>query len=170
MPEPIKVDVVAQDTAQIVPAPVAPAPVAAPPAVVNADPNYDPNRIVATGHYIGSNPQAEIDLINDLARRPGTAIHTLIIERAQDKAARQYNLADADLPLIAANTPEEVIVKAQALRARYDQIAGVQNQAPPVINLPEPQYTPQEAQRIRMEYDIKNDPEAQRLLRQVRGY
>jgi hypothetical protein len=119
-----------QDVLQTVP-PVEPTP--APVAQAEPPKSFNPEINARRVEYLAGNPEAEIDFINRLAQKPGTALHGLIIKTAQAEAREQFGLSKDDTPLLAGNTPDEIMASGAALRKRYDAISAAQ---PPTVTKP----------------------------------
>lgn len=138
--------------------PVAPPAEPTPAPAVQEPPRYSPEINQRNAEFLARTPEAEMDLLNKLAQKPGSVVHQLIIKDAQAEAREKYGLSKDDTPLLAANTPEEVMQKAEALRKRYDSIAA-QKPAAPEAPVPAPAqalpvYKPSPAQPTG---DVKRD-------------
>lgn len=168
MSEPVKIDVKLADPPESVvqDKPAQPVAAQAPP----APPSYNPDHLAKDAQFYSGNPQALDALMKKVDATTGI-VTKLELEIAKRDVMLEYNIPREDGDMIESSTLEGMRAKAQKYTSRIAAARAADGPPPPPeIKLPEPQYTPQEAQRIRMEYDIKNDPEAQKMLRQVRGY
>jgi hypothetical protein len=131
---------------------------------------YNPDHLAKDAQFYSGNPQALNALMQKVDATTGI-VSKLQLEIAQRDVMLEYSIPREDADMIEATTIDGMRAKAEKYTRRLAAARATDGPPPPPeIKLPEPQYTPQEAQRLRIEYDVKNDPEAQALLRKVRGY